>query len=574
MIVDSTSAIPGDADKSYLIEMVTTSDVKTRMPKDKPPLSAEDIKTLRDWIDVGLPWDDGFTFAATDYEPPLKPRRPELPPATDGRTNPVDRILDAYLLEHKVGRPAPLEDAAFLRRVYLDIVGLLPTIDELHAFLADSDPAKRDRVIDELLSDKQAYAEHWLSFWNDLLRNDYQGTGYIDGGRKQISAWLYRALIDNKPFDQFTRELIAPSPESEGFINGIKWRGNVNASQKQEVQFAQNVAQVFLGLNMKCASCHDSFIDRWTLSETYGLAAIVGDEPLEMYRCDKPTGKMARAAWMFPELGQIDPAAPKAERLKRLAELITSQENGRFTRTIVNRIWHRLMGRGIVHPVDAMQTAPWSDDLLDFLAVDLADHNYDLKHTIRTIVTSSAYQSQALALGAQPGGPEFVYAGPIAQRMTAEQFIDAIWQITGTGPKEAHKNVAAFLTADEKKGRQSYRASLLASDLLMQSLGRPNREQVVSDRPSMLTTLQALDLSNSELLATTLSRGTEAVLTQLDGKKNKELVEWLYESALSRPPTGEERKIANEVLGSPPTKQGVEDLLWVVIMLPEFQIIR
>ena len=171
-------------------------------------------------------------------------------------------------------------------------------------------------MIDELLANNQAYAEHWLSFWNDLLRNDYQGTGYIDGGRKQISAWLYRALVENKPFDEFVRELIAPSPESEGFIRGIKWRGNVNASQKQEVQFAQNVSQVFLGLNMKCASCHDSFIDRWTLAETYGLAAIYADAPLEMYRCDKPTGKMAEAAWMFPELGQIDPAAPREERLQ------------------------------------------------------------------------------------------------------------------------------------------------------------------------------------------------------------------------------------------------------------------
>jgi hypothetical protein len=574
MIVDSTSAIPGDAAKSYLIEMITTSDTETRMPKDKPPLSAEDINTLRDWIDAGLPWDDGFTFAVTDYEPPLGPRRPELPPAVEGRTNPVDRILDAYLQKHEVARPAPLGDPAFLRRVYLDVVGLLPTPDELHAFLEDKDPAKRDRVIDELLANRTAYADHWLSFWNDLLRNDYQGTGYIDGGRKQISAWLYRALLENKPFDEFARELIAPSPESEGFILGIKWRGNVNASQKQEVQFAQNVSQVFLGLNMKCASCHDSFIDRWKLSETYGLAAIYADAPLEMYRCDKPTGNMAEASWLFPELGKIDPAAPKDQRLKSLAALMTARENGRFTRTIVNRIWHRLMGRGIVHPVDAMQTEPWSDDLLDYLAVDLADNGYDLKKTIRLIASSQAYQSQAVSLDDQPNGPDFVYAGPIAKRMTAEQFADALWQITGAGPKEPHKNVAAFLPADQKNDRKSYRAALVASDLLMRSLGRPNREQVVSDRPSMLTTLQALDLSNSELLANTLSRGAPNVLERFAGQDGRALTTWLYESALSRMPTSAELDTAKEILGATPTRQGVEDLLWVVTMLPEYQIIR
>jgi Protein of unknown function (DUF1553)/Protein of unknown function (DUF1549) len=368
--------------------------------------------------------------------------------------------------------------------------------------------------------------------------------------------------------------LIAPSPESEGFIDGIKWRGNVNASQKREVQFAQSVGQVFLGLNMKCASCHDSFIDRWKLSETYGLAAIYADAPLEMYRCDKPTGKMAQAAWLFPELGQIDAAAPKEQRLKRLAELMTDREDGRFTRTIVNRIWHRMMGRGIVHPVDAMQTPPWSADLMDYLAVDLADNGYDLKRTIRLIASSSAYQSQALALDAQPTGPEFVYAGPIAKRMTAEEFMDALWQITATGPKEPNKTVAAFLTDDEKKGRKTYRASLVSCDLLMRSLGRPNREQVVSDRPSMLTTLQALDLSNSELLATTLERGAPHVLKRFKGEDGAALTTWLYESALSRLPTSSERTIANQILGSPIAEQGVEDLLWVVMMLPEFQIIR
>lgn len=573
-ILEGGAILPGNSAGSHLIELVTSDDKDERMPKDKPPLAAEDIKTLREWIDAGVPWDAGFTFAISDYEPPLRPRRPELPPVVDGRTNPVDRILDKYLEKHKVARPAPLDDAAFLRRVYLDVVGLLPTAEQLHAFLADKDPAKRDHVIDDLLANKGAYAENWLSFWNDLLRNDYQGTGYIDGGRKQISAWLYRALVENKPYDQFVRELIAPSPESEGFIGGIKWRGNVNASQKQEVQFAQNVSQVFLGLNMKCASCHDSFIDRWKLAETYGLAAIYADAPLEMYRCDKPTGKMAEASWLFPELGQIDPKAPKDQRLKRLSELMTDHENGRFTRTIVNRIWHRLMGRGIVHPVDAMQTAPWDADLLDYLAVDHSDHGYDLKSTIRLITTSKAYQSQAVTLDEQPKGPDFVYAGPIAKRLTAEQFADALWRITDTAPKKPHQNVSAFLSDDEKKGRKSYRAALVASDMLMRSLGRPNREQVVSDRPSMLTTLQALDLSNSELLAGILSRGAPEVLTHGAGHDGAELTTWLYESALSRPPTDAERDVAKELVGATPTEQGVEDLLWVVIMLPEFQIIR
>jgi hypothetical protein len=573
-IVDSTSAIPGDADASYIIEMITTADAELRMPKDKPPLPEATVQKLRDWINAGLPWEAGFTFAVRTYEPPLRPRRPELPPPVNGRTNPIDRILDAYLDEHGVSRPEPLDDAAFLRRVYLDLIGLLPTRERLQAFDADQNPARRERIVDELLADNRAYAEHWLSFWNDLLRNDYAGTGYIDGGRKQISSWLYRALQANMPFDQFVRELISPSPDAEGFIRGIKWRGNVNASQKPELQFAQNVSQVFLGINMKCASCHDSFIDRWTLAETYGLAAICADGPLDEFRCDKPTGNTVSPAWMFAELGQINPQAPREERLRQLAELMTERENGRVTRTVVNRLWHRLMGRGIVHPVDAMQTEPWSADLLDYLAVHLVDHGYDLKSTLRLIATSHAYQSQSVSLNVQPTNTNYVYAGPIAKRMTAEQFADALWQITDTAPKEPHKRVAEFLSADETKDRSAYRASLVSSDLLMRSLGRPNREQVVSERPSMLTTLQALDLSNSPLLAETLSHGAPKIAEQFAGQEPAAMIEWLYESALSRSPTNEEREISLEVLGSPPTADRVQDLVWLVLMLPEFQLIR
>ncbi len=573
-IVDSSSAVPGDAESSYLIEMITTADADVRMPKDKPPLTEATVQKLRDWIDAGLPWEAGFTFAIRTYEPPLRPRRPELPPAVDGRTNPIDRVLDAYLKKHGATRPEVLDDAAFLRRIYLDLVGLLPTRQRLKSFVADTNPAKREQLIDELLADSRAYAEHWLSFWNDLLRNDYAGTGYIDGGRKQISSWLYRALQSNMPFDQFVRELISPSPESEGFVRGIKWRGNVNASQKPELQFAQNVSQVFLGINMKCASCHDSFIDRWTLAETYGLAAICADGPLEAYRCDKPTGNIVSPAWMFAELGQIDPQSPREERLRQLAELMTERENGRVTRTIVNRLWHRLMGRGIVHPVDAMQTEPWSDDLLDYLAVDLLDNGYSLKSTLRLIATSNAYQSPSVSIAAQPTNANYVYTGPMAKRMTAEQFVDALWQITGTAPREPHKRVAEFLAGDETKSRSAYRASLVSSDLLMRSLGRPNREQVVSERPSMLTTLQALDLSNSPLLAETLSRGAPTIAEQFAGQEPVALVDWLYESALCRAPTENERELALELLGSSPSPEGVQDLIWLVMMLPEFQLIR
>ena len=439
--------IPGDAAKSLFIQLTRSEDDTEYMPPKGSRVPADKIAILEKWINAGMPWESGITLGASAWEPPLQPRDVVLPAAVDGRAHPVDRILDADLSRRNHPVPPPASDATFLRRAYLDVIGLPPSPEQLNAFGRDPDRDKREKVIDALLADDVAYADHWLTAWNDLLRNDYTGTGFITGGRKQITGWLYDALKANKPYDQFVRELIAPTPVSAGFIDGIKWRGEVNASQTRDIQFAQNISQVFLGINMKCASCHDSFIDRWTLSEAYNLAAIYADKPLELNRCDKPTGVMATPKWIFPELGDVDPKAPKAERLKQLADLMTHPDNGRFTRTVVNRIWHRLMGRGIVHPVDAMHTKPWNVDLLDFLAQQFADDGYDLRKFIRLVMTE-AYQSESVILAREPG-EDYVYTGPIAKRMTAEQLIDAIWQITDTSPAKAEAKVNRSVPAPE-----------------------------------------------------------------------------------------------------------------------------
>ena len=436
LFLESEAVEIGKPGESRLVELITSSDPMEQMPpKGNPRLAGQEVKLLSDWIATGLDWEDGFSFAKSSYEPPLKPRRPVLPPPVDGRDNPVDRILDAYQVERKLPRLEPISDAVFARRVFLDLIGLLPVQQELEGFLDDAASDKRERLVDSLLQRRMEYAEHWLSFWNDLLRNDYSGTGFITGGRKQISSWLYPALVDNTPYDEFVRQLIVPSNEAVGFIQGIRWRGNVSASQRQEIQFAQNVSQAFLGINLKCASCHDSFIDRWKLEETYAFAQIYSQQPLELHRCDKPNGKQAQAGWLFPELGEIDPKAPQRKRLEQLADLLTHRDNGRFTRTVVNRIWHRLMGRGIVHPVDAMHTRPWSEDLLDYLAEYLVDNDYDLKRVMALICNSRAYQSKPPALS-EPTAAGYVYRGPVPRRLTAEQFMDVVWQLTGAAPSK------------------------------------------------------------------------------------------------------------------------------------------
>ena len=741
---------------STLLKVLHSTDPDTVMPppaKDRKRPTPGQLQLLQSWLETGAPWEEGFSFIKPAYNAPVRPRLPELPPSTDPRENPLDRLLAKYYAKNSVQPPSLADDTQFARRVSLDLIGLLPEPKALRACVSDPDPDKRTRLVDALLARNTEYTEHWLTFWNDLLRNDYGGTGFITGGRKQVSSWLYEALSSNQPYDAMVRELVNPSPATEGFASGITWRGSVSASQTREVQYAQSISQSFLGLNIKCASCHDSFIDHWKLTDAYGLAAIYSEKPIEIARCEKLTGKIAQPAWPFPEIGQVDPAAPREARLQKLAELMTHRENGWFARTLVNRLWAQLLGRGLVHPVDAMGTEPWSEELLDYQGWAFAEGGFNLKGALRLIATSKAYQSEVAQRRKDDTTAPFVFQGPRAKRMTAEQYVDAVWQITQSAPKKwdapvrrgqpspdlletkrlgaiwisvsprpktaapagapapgpfsilqktvtlqakptaaagvfaadgdtrlflngaevkapqlqkyrkaselhlegllkAGENIfvfagkepkallevelsfgagaaesvvsdqtwmeaagfsedafkkGAFATEAAKRPKESWspalaaaqpkeaelqnaqlhrdyvwaiqlqppaRASLLKADLLMRTLGRPNRDQIVTNRPQDLSTLEALDLSAgarlSELLAGAAGRIAKEAAFQSPGA----LVDWLYTAALGRQPSVGESAASREALGDKPTAPLIEDLLWSVFVLPEFQLVR
>ena len=216
------------------------------MPPKGTRLSAGEVGRFRAWIDQKPPWDAGFTFKRATYTAPLKLRRPKLPSALNGQDHPIDRIVDAYFSSHGFSPPPPLGDAAFARRAFLDVIGLPPPPQELEAFAKDTSADKRSRLTRRLLDDRRAYTDHWLSFWNDLLRNDYAGTGYIDGGRKSITAWLYQALNDNVPYDRFVRELHQPHGGVRGVHQGDQM---ARAGQRQpgarDPVLAKHLASVF-----------------------------------------------------------------------------------------------------------------------------------------------------------------------------------------------------------------------------------------------------------------------------------------------------------------------------------------
>tara|TARA_R110002072_G_scaffold111853_2_gene240308 strand:- start:11864 stop:14344 length:2481 start_codon:yes stop_codon:yes gene_type:complete len=568
--------IPGNPGESEIIRRINLrknhDDV---MPSKGKLLSKDERDLIALWIAKGAPWPDGAAQQSVYRVAELAPRNPTLPAYKAGLENPIDLWVDEYFQENKLEWKGVVDDKTYLRRIYLDITGMIPSPQELDEFRKDTRPDKRSIWLQNLLNQSDDYATHWLTFWNDALRNDYTGTGYITKGRYNITDWLYTSLRDNKAYDQFVRELLNPTEKSKGFIEGIKWRGTVNASQRTEMQAAQNVGQVILGLNLKCASCHDSFISDWKLEESYAFANIFADSTLEVSRCEVPTGKMAKTAILWEELGDIDSMATKAEKLRQLADRLVQPANGRMYRTIVNRVWKQLMGRGIVEPVDEMDNEPWSQDLLDWLASDFVENGYDLKELIYQIASSKIYQSQSVGYESYDAvmADDYKFNGMVRRRMTAEQFSDAVSEIVyPLFPDDAIKYNPFELQKPEHVTPSFARASLVANNPFLTALGRPNREIVSTSREAQGSLLQALELTNGERLNTALQKGAEKWKTQLSDPV--QITEELYLKALNRKPNEKELAIAKAALGAKPDAAKIQDLFWAVILLPEFQMVE
>ncbi|MDZ4708978.1 MAG: DUF1549 domain-containing protein [Saprospiraceae bacterium] len=423
---DGEILVKGQSAKSDIIRRLKLPrGDKDAMPPKGTALSPLQINAIATWIDHGAYWVD--STIKLFYEAPLRLIKPELPASKTASDHDIDRFIHPYFKQQRIKWPKPLSDHQFIRKVYLDITGLLPVPSAVDQFIQDTKPNKRNELIQQLLNDDENYALHWMSFWNDLLRNDYSGTGFITGGRKQISNWLYNSLKKDSSYIEIVRSLINPHPGSAGFIQGIQWRGEVNSSQSPEMQAAQNVSQALLGMNLKCASCHNSFVNNFSLEQSYGFASVFARQPLEMHRCDVAMGIRAQPSFIYPQLGAIT-ADSLNDRLAELSDLLVKPSNGRLYRTFVNRVWAQLMGRGIIGKVDEMDQKPWSQDLLDFLAAEFRDNQGNIKDFIQYILTSRIYQSQPVDYGTydEMCNPGFVFKGPAIRRLHAEQMLDAL----------------------------------------------------------------------------------------------------------------------------------------------------
>jgi uncharacterized membrane protein len=566
----------GFPEKSELIRRIKLpAHHKEAMPSKGKPLSQDEIALLSFWIEKGAVWPDDAEMPSLYRVAELAPRNPALPKALKGYEHPVDRWVNVYFEKNGISWKPVVDDRTYLRRVYLDVLGLLPDAAAYTAFANDPDPDKRLSWLKKLLEREDDFAQHWLTFWNDHLRNDYTGTGYITNGRYNITDWLYEALRSNMRYDEFVRQLLNPNDRAKGFIAGIQWRGTVNASQRTEMQAAQNVGQVFLGLNLKCASCHDSFISDWKLDQAYAFANVFADSVLEINRCDQPTGRLANTAVLWQELGDIDSLASRAEKLKQLSNAIVQPANGRLYRTFVNRIWKQLMGRGLVEPVDEMDNEPWSQDLLDWMASNLVTKGYDPKALIYLIASSKTYQQpvDVLTSADQLKREDYVFRGMVSRRLSAEQFADALSTLVSPLFEHQEMKYNPFQLRPEEQGRQQIvRASLVANNAFLTALGRPSREVVATVRDMQANLLQALELTNGARLNEVLERGSKRWWQAYPDPNG--LIDALYGEFLLRKPNSKEVQVAKGVLSANYSPEKIQDLMWALVLQPEFQLIH
>ncbi len=501
------------------------------------------------------------------------PAPPTPPRISAAVTHPIDSFVAAkWRTLHTPAKVSVCDDATFLRRVHLDITGVIPTLKETNRFLASkAGQEKRRQWIDELLNRNEDYAAHWTVFWEDALASQ----SVLDQGgvltRGNYRNWLLSSFRRNRPYDVLVAELIDPSmPGRQAArskdVFGITFDIEYVRSETHTValQTAANIGQVFLGTAMKCASCHDHFDNpEWPQDRFLAFAGMFAKDDLEKLRCDVKIGQTIPASFPF-KVADAQATIPDSldERLHLAADLLTDPANPRFAKTIVNRLWKRYFGLGLFEPADDYRddTQASHPELLEWLAHDFLANGCDLKHTTRLILTSQTYQlgyDPQLADTFDPSNPSERYLrSPSLRRLTAEQILDSI-RLAATG--ELRFEQRTFLDA--------------RSTALMRSLGRPaSRNEISTARSDDVAIVQALELLNGEELHRMIQYHVQPESGRVDERR---LVDRLYRTVLSRPATTEERNTGREHLlaaGSP--AEGLTDLFWALVCSPEFQYLR
>ncbi len=361
-------------------------------------------------------------------------RWPNLP-----ENNYVDRLVFEKLRQMQIVPSELCTDEDFIRRVFLDVVGALPSVEKTEAFLASTSPGKRSELVAGLL-ERPEYAEFWALKWADVLR--LRNGRMTVAGVHKFHSWLVRAVRSNMPYDRFARELLTADGSTFSNPPANYYRAAADANDCTEI-----TSQLFLGIRIQCAKCHNHPFERWTQDNYYGIGAFfqrvqrkkIGPQELVIWNAREGeivqprTGKQLKP-WL-PLVGPIDLPAEE-DRRGALVAWLTEADNPFFARVAVNRLWSHLAGRGIVDPVDDFRDSnpPANAPLLDALAHDFAEHGFDCKHMIRTITDSRTYQLSSRKH--ELNKDDVVYFSHARTRLlSAEQLLDALCRVTSVDEK-------------------------------------------------------------------------------------------------------------------------------------------
>lgn len=483
----------------------------------------------------------------------------------------VDALVNAKLQRMKILPSGSANDAEFLRRVSLDIIGVPPSSEEVLAFIADpADPqTKRAAKIEQLLNNPM-YVEHWTLKWSDLLLNRRKTV--TERGVWAFRNWIRQSIATNRPFHEFARELMTAN--GSVFENPA---ANYFRIAREPKLVMENMTQVFLGTRFNCNQCHDHPFERWTQRQYYELSAYfadVGRRALSegdefIFTMNSPaavvnpnTNESVAPKFPFEHSGVIDPASTRREQL---AQWLTAPENPYFAKSIVNRYWSYFFGRGIIDPVDDIRAGnpPSNPELLDALTKDFVDNGHDLKRLIRTICNSATYQ-RSLEAGPWNEDDRINFSHALPRRLSAEQLYDSI--IQATGAPRALPGVPAGFHASE----------LPDSDVevaFLDMFGRAPRESPCEcERSSDVSLGQTLNMVNGATIGDSIAhpQGTIAKAVAA-GATSEQLIETIYVSTLSRKPSPEELTRAMEFVASVgDPKVAGEDLMWALINSPGF----
>jgi len=485
--------------------------------------------------------------------------------------NYVDRLVHNRLRQLQYLPSPRCSDSEFIRRVFLDVTGLLPTADAAQRFLADRSEDKRSRLIDQLLESPE-HAKFMALKWGDTLR--IRSGSVATPGVFKYHRWLVRAFDQNMPYDEFARQLLTSSGSTFETPAASFFRTAADTNDATE-----STAQIFLGARLECAKCHNHPHERWTQDNYYGLASfftrLQRDATArrdEIFISVSMTGEVTQPRtgrtmqpWL-PGTGSVDVPAD-VDRRTVFADWLTKPGNPFFAHVEANRLWSQMLGRGIVEPIDDFRDSnpPSNAELLDALARDFVESGYDRRHLLRIILNSETYQRSSQAIPSNESEDRYFSKYP-RRLLSAEQLLDAICDVSGV------PEVFAKLPAGT---RATQLPSPDFSQQFLKVFGQPERQSVCDcERSDDMNLSQALALSNGTYVQGKIASGNSLARRLLkSGRSTEEIVAEIYLTAYARRPSAKELQTFLAYAGESEKRtvdQAFEDLLWSVINSNEF----